>query len=165
MEVGNKYEVVVEKIIKTGAIVRFVDEDIPNGFIHISNIADAYIDDIHNFIEEGHTYIATCIEGKVKPEELSLKSLGLFNKSTPSSKTVYASKKSSLGSRHSGNSYKQDGYRRGGIANYTNRRNNYRQTDRNQKEYQTKSVTKSLDDMIQEANSHLIEKMASRKRK
>lgn len=164
MEIGKKYEVVVEKIIETGAIVRFVDEDIPNGFIHISNIADAYIDDIHNFIDEGDTYIATCIEGKVRQEELSLKELCLFNRAIPTSKTVYKSKKSSSSSKGRGNKYKQNNYRRAGFNQFTADKSIYRPYKSGNREYRPKA-TKSLDDMINDANSYLIEKMADKKRK
>lgn len=164
MEIGKKYEVVVEKIIKTGAIVRFVDEDIPNGFIHISNIADAYIDDIHNFIDEGSTYIARCIEGKVRPQELSLKELCLFNKSIPTSKTIFKSRKPGISARGTGNKFKSDSYRRQGFNQFNDRKSNYKPKKSGKREYRPKA-DKSLDEMISEANSHLVEKLASRRRK
>lgn len=165
MEIGKRYEVVVEKIIKTGAIVRFVGEDLPNGFIHISNIADTYIDDVRNFIEEGETYIARCIEGKARPEELSLKELCLFNKNMPSSTVVHSSTKGDSGSRNSGNTYRQNGYRNGGIQYNQNARNKYRQQARHKKEYEARPMNKSLDEMIQDANNELLAKMATKKRK
>lgn len=75
LQIGNTYNVKVAKIIKSGIIVEMSDES--TEFIHLSNISDQYVNNISNFVSVGYIYTATCIKGKSKPFELSLKPLNL----------------------------------------------------------------------------------------
>lgn len=73
--VGEQYQVKVVRILPKGAIVRLADDT--TEFIHISNISDQFVNDIHDFIKEELTYQAMCVKGKVHDAELSLKWLQL----------------------------------------------------------------------------------------
>lgn len=75
LKVGQAYDVTVVKILGFGAIVAL--EDGSTELIHISNISDRYVVDVSDFVQVDHTYSALCVEGKVKPAELSLKHLSL----------------------------------------------------------------------------------------
>lgn len=75
LEIGNTYNVKVSKIIKSGIIVEMPDES--TEFIHLSNISDQYVNNISDFVSTGYIYTATCINGKSRPFELSLKPLNL----------------------------------------------------------------------------------------
>lgn len=78
MTAGEKYQVTVESIIPIGAVVRM-----PNGsteLIHISQIAQCFVDNVENFVEVGQTLEAEVVENQgKKPIQLSLKHLGLTN--------------------------------------------------------------------------------------
>ena len=80
--VGEQYQVKVVRILPKGAVVRLADDT--TEFVHISNISDQYVNDIHDFIEEGLTYQAMCVKGKVHDAELSLKWLQLTPKRSTS---------------------------------------------------------------------------------
>lgn len=75
LQVGQKYDVVVVKILDFGAVVEM--EDKSTELIHISNIADEYIADVCEYVSVGEHYSAVCQSGKHKEFELSLKHLGL----------------------------------------------------------------------------------------
>lgn len=72
---GEKYEVVVTKFVKSGVIVQLKDGS--TELIHISNISDKFVADPSQFVSIGSGYIATCREGKFKPVELTLRDLHL----------------------------------------------------------------------------------------
>lgn len=78
LSVGKTYEVRVQRIIRSGIIVEMSDGS--TELIHLSNISNEYVSDIHNFVDEGNIYVATCIVGKTKPTELSLRPLNLKSK-------------------------------------------------------------------------------------
>ena len=82
MTAGEKYQVVVEQILPIGAVVRM-----PNNtteLIHISQIANAFIDSVDNFVVLGQEYEAEVVEGQgKKPIQLSLKHLNLKNMNAP----------------------------------------------------------------------------------
>lgn len=71
LEVGKTYEVEVVKILSYGAIVKMSDNT--TQLIHISNISDKFVRDVNDFVKLGSKIKVDCIEGKVKPEELSIK--------------------------------------------------------------------------------------------
>lgn len=71
LTVGETYEVEVVKILKYGAIVKMSDGS--TQLLHISNISEKFVRDVHDFVKEGEKIKVNCIEGKVKPEELSIK--------------------------------------------------------------------------------------------
>lgn len=69
--VGETYEVEVIKILSYGAIVKMSDDT--TQLLHISNISDKFVRDVNDFVKVGDKIKVDCIEGKVKPEELSIK--------------------------------------------------------------------------------------------
>lgn len=71
LTVGETYEVEVVKILTYGAIVKM--EDNSTQLLHISNISDKFVRDVHDFVNVGDKIKVDCIEGKVKPEEISIK--------------------------------------------------------------------------------------------
>lgn len=75
LEVGKQYNVTVVKILAVGAVVEL--EDKTTELIHISNIADCFIDDVAHFVSVGKEYVATCEEGSKKLIQLTLKPLEL----------------------------------------------------------------------------------------
>lgn len=75
LEIGKQYNVTVVKILSVGAIVEL--EDKTTELIHISNIANAYIEDVSHFVSVGKEYVATCEEGVNRPIQLTLKPLDL----------------------------------------------------------------------------------------
>ena len=80
MNAGEKYQVKVESIIPIGAVVRMPDNR--TELIHISQIASCFVDSVENFVSVGETYEAEAVEGQgKKPIQLSLKHLGLTNRS------------------------------------------------------------------------------------
>lgn len=80
MNAGEKYQVKVESIIPIGAVVRMPDNR--TELIHISQIASCFVDSVENFVSVGETYEAEVVEGQgKKPIQLSLKHLGLTNRS------------------------------------------------------------------------------------
>ena len=80
MNAGEKYQVKVESILPIGAVVRMPDNR--TELIHISQIASCFVDSVENFVSVGETYEAKVVEGPgKKPIQLSLKHLGLTNRS------------------------------------------------------------------------------------
>ena len=71
LTVGETYEVEVIKILKYGAIVKMSDGS--TQLLHISNISEKFVRDVNDFLKVGDRIKVDCIEGKVKPEELSIK--------------------------------------------------------------------------------------------
>ena len=70
LQIGNTYQVTVTEILPIGAVVTM--EDNTTELIHISNIADCFVRNVGDYVSVGHSYTATCKEGKVHPAELSL---------------------------------------------------------------------------------------------
>lgn len=71
LKVGETYEVEVVKVLSYGAIVKM--EDGSTQLLHISNISEKFVRDVNDFVKVGEKIKVDCIEGKVKPEELSIK--------------------------------------------------------------------------------------------
>lgn len=71
LTVGETYEVEVVKVLKYGAIVKMSDDT--TQLLHISNISERFVRDVNDFVKVGEKIKVDCIEGKVKPEELSIK--------------------------------------------------------------------------------------------
>lgn len=69
--VGETYEVEVVKVLSYGAIVKMSDNT--TQLLHISNISEKFVRDVNDFVKVGEKIKVDCIEGKVKPEELSIK--------------------------------------------------------------------------------------------
>ncbi len=69
--VGQTYDAEVTKILSYGAIVKMDDNS--TQLLHISNISDRFVRDVNDFVKIGDKIKVDCIEGKVKPEELSIK--------------------------------------------------------------------------------------------
>lgn len=81
LQIGTIYNVRVIKLESFGAIVEMDDRS--TSLIHISNIADAYVSSVGDYLSIDDRLQAEGVAGKVKPVELSLKYLNL--------KPVYAS--------------------------------------------------------------------------
>ena len=75
LQIGESYKVTVVKIMPFGAIVEL--EDGTQALVHISKIANCYIEDIGDFISVGREYTATAVASDIKPVELSFLDLGL----------------------------------------------------------------------------------------
>ena len=71
LQPGATYNVTVVKILPYGAVVEM--EDKSTQLVHISNISDKFVRDVADFVSVGRQYKVDCIEGKVKPLELSMK--------------------------------------------------------------------------------------------
>lgn len=71
LTVGETYEVEVVKVLSYGAIVKMSDNS--TQLLHISNISEKFVRDVNDFVKVGEKIKVDCIEGKVKPEELSIK--------------------------------------------------------------------------------------------
>lgn len=71
LTIGQTYEVEVVKVLSYGAIVKM--EDNSTQLLHISNISEKFVRDVNDFVKVGEKIKVDCIEGKVKPEELSIK--------------------------------------------------------------------------------------------
>lgn len=69
--VGETYEAEVVKVLSYGAILKMQDNT--TQLLHISNISDKFVRDINDFVKVGDFIKVDCIQGKVKPEELSIK--------------------------------------------------------------------------------------------
>ena len=74
---GNCYNVKVVKLVRFGAVVELVDNPGQTELVHISNIADCYVQDIADYVQVGDVYKSTCQVGKSRPIELSFIPLGL----------------------------------------------------------------------------------------
>lgn len=82
---NNKYDVIVIRFIKSGAIVQLIDGS--TELIHLSNISNTFVSDPASFLDIGGSYEAICVEGKARPTELSLCHLNLrCNSKTDKSK-------------------------------------------------------------------------------
>lgn len=71
LTVGQTYEVEVIKVLSYGAIVKMSDNT--TQLLHISNISEKFVRDVNDFVKVGSKIKVDCIQGKVKPEELSIK--------------------------------------------------------------------------------------------
>lgn len=71
LTVGETYEVEVVKILTYGAIVKMSDGS--TQLLHISNISEKFVRNVGDFVKVGEKIKVDCIEGKTKPEELSIK--------------------------------------------------------------------------------------------
>lgn len=71
LEVGKKYTVTAKEIRPYGAIVEM--EDGSTQLIHISNIANTFVNDVADYITVGQQYEVSAIQGKVKDVELTMK--------------------------------------------------------------------------------------------
>lgn len=78
MELGSIYKVKVERIVKSGIIVKL--EDGSTELIHVSKLSNDYVKNIEDFVSVGDVFDAKCVEGKQKDTELSLKHLNLHSK-------------------------------------------------------------------------------------
>lgn len=67
---GNVYNATPEKFLPYGAVVRM--DDGSTALIHVSKISPNYVHDPSEYLELGHTYIATAVKGSKHPVELSL---------------------------------------------------------------------------------------------
>ena len=76
LTIGNRYNVHVVKIIKSGIIVSVSDTD-DTFMIHLSKISKRYVTDPAQFVLVGCNYEAEAVSGVVKPVELSLLHLDL----------------------------------------------------------------------------------------
>lgn len=70
--IGEYYDVKVKKILDKGIIVEDIKRPEITAFIHLSKIADRYIDDIHKYMSVGDIFNVECVESSVKPMELSM---------------------------------------------------------------------------------------------
>ena len=70
---GHKYTCKVINILSYGAVVAF--EDGSTELLHISNVADTFVKDIHNFVEVGKSYEVTAVPGKIKKLEITMRSV------------------------------------------------------------------------------------------
>ena len=70
--VGQTYDAEVTKILSYGAIVKLSDGS--TQLLHISNISDKFVRNVEDFVKVGDKIQVDCIAGKVKPEEVSIKS-------------------------------------------------------------------------------------------
>lgn len=75
--IGEYYDVKVKKILDKGIIVEDIKRPEITAFIHLSKIADRYIDDIHKYMSVGDIFNVECVESSVKPMELSMIHLNL----------------------------------------------------------------------------------------
>lgn len=71
LSIGETYDVTVVKVLPYGAIVKMPDKS--TQILHISNISDNFVKDVHDYVNVGDKIKVDCIAGKVKPEELSIK--------------------------------------------------------------------------------------------
>lgn len=78
MELGSIYKVKVERIVKSGIVVKL--EDGSTELIHVSKLSNDYVKNIEDFVSVGDVFDAKCVEGKQKDTELSLKHLNLHSK-------------------------------------------------------------------------------------
>lgn len=74
-KVGKTYSGVAIEIKSYGAVLRM--EDGSTDLLHISNIADDFIQDVSKYIEVGKTYKVLAIPGKVKPIEITMRSVDI----------------------------------------------------------------------------------------
>lgn len=72
---GNKYQVAVSHMVKSGAVVRL--EDNTTELIHLSNISESYVHSADEYLRSGEAYEAECIMGRDNRLQLSLKHLKL----------------------------------------------------------------------------------------
>ena len=70
---GKTYECTAVDILKFGAVMMLPDGT--TQFLHISQIADAFIKDIHDYITVGETYVVKAVKGSHHPIEISLKAV------------------------------------------------------------------------------------------
>lgn len=91
IEVGKSYPITIAHITAKGIIVNL--EDGLTSFIHISKIANAFIEDINNFVAVGEQYnaigIATDNGKELSLQHLNLKSRGHKPNDTESKKIPY----------------------------------------------------------------------------
>lgn len=136
---GKRYDVTVKQIIdKVGVVV--IMEDNSTELIHISNIADCYIDDASKYVAVGDSLVARCQEGKTRPIELTLKHLNLQRK----------------GDELDRRNRDQGGYNR------NNQERSNRSFDRPKAAY--RKPNRDLDSMIENFNKHYQDKFKGRDR-
>lgn len=92
--IGEYYDVKVKKILDKGIIVEDIKRPEITAFIHLSKIADRYIDDIHKYMSVGDIFNVECVESSVKPVELSMIHLNLSPHSISNDKNKYNISKS-----------------------------------------------------------------------
>lgn len=73
--IGNTYNVMVEKFLPFGCVVRMDDNS--TGFVHISKISTRFVKDPAEYLSLGSSYVATGIKGSKHPVELSFLPLNL----------------------------------------------------------------------------------------
>ena len=71
IKVGEHYNVVASKILQYGVVVLMDDET--TQLIHISKLADAFVNNVEDYVVIGKTYEAVGVKGKQKPVELSIR--------------------------------------------------------------------------------------------
>ena len=95
IEVGKSYPITIAHITAKGIIVNL--EDGLTAFIHISKVANAFIEDINNFVAVGEQYnaigIATDNGKELSLQHLNLKSRGHKPNDTESKKISYSKPK------------------------------------------------------------------------
>lgn len=137
MLAGEKYQVVVEKILPIGAVVRMPDDT--TELIHISQMADSFVDNVENFVTIGSTYEAVVVEGQgKKPIQLSLKHLGLTNShkfSKPRENKPHQNNRTDADNRYKSHSTPADTHAK-----------------------DTTNTTRSLDDMLKKAQKDYQDK-------
>ena len=73
--IGHKYRCKAVEILSYGAVTEF--EDGSTQLLHISNVAEAFVKDVNNYITVGDTYEVTAIPGKVRPIEITLRQVDI----------------------------------------------------------------------------------------
>ena len=63
--IGNTYNVMVEKFLPFGCVVRMDDNS--TGFVHISKISTRFVKDPAEYLSLGSSYVATGIPAKLPP--------------------------------------------------------------------------------------------------
>lgn len=73
--IGQKYTGQAIELKPYGAVLKL--DDGSTALLHISNIADTFIEDVSKFITVGEFYEVTAVPGKIKTVELTLKNVDL----------------------------------------------------------------------------------------
>ena len=141
---GQKYEVTVKYIKpRKGIVVEFLDVPDETAFIHVSRISDKFVANIEDFVTCGEILIAECVEGLAHPLELSLKHLNLESRtsSKPRSKATPTI----------------------GVVSHGRRATSNYHSAIKEVERMMSKLAPTLDDMIEQSNQVLQDKMRARK--
>ena len=155
---GKLYEVVVKEIInKVGVVVLFEDDD--TALVHISNIADAYVKNIRDYVDINETLIARCQEGKVKPLELTFLNLHLPNRNETRDADRYIPKRHDYISPldHASRGYNRDKEFRPASRSFDRSRHE-KQRKETSRSIPHRRPSMSLDEMIEQSNKDYAER-------